>query len=85
MAHYWAHHTQYMDWIREQGWGSWTGDVSVLSGGSGGERQRRRGAERERNDEGLNEKGRSNESDECAKNEYGQPGDVEDLSWDAIT
>jgi len=56
MAHYWAHHTQYMDWMREQGRESWTGDVIALSGGSGGERQRRRGAERERDAEELDEK-----------------------------
>jgi len=37
VAHYWTHHTQYTDWMREQGIGegaSWTGDVAAMAGGS---------------------------------------------------
>jgi hypothetical protein len=64
VAHYWAHHTQYMDWMRDHGSDSWTGDIGAMSGGSGDERQRRRGAEGKRDDEALNEAGRGNESDE---------------------
>lgn len=74
-----------MDWMRERGRESWTGDVSALSGGSGGDRIRRGDVDRNRYDAGLNEEGLIDESGECAKNEYGQTGEVEDLSRDAIT
>jgi hypothetical protein len=44
-----------MDWMREHGRDSWTGDVGATSGGSAGEKQRRRDSERNRNDEELDE------------------------------
>jgi hypothetical protein len=67
VAHYWAHHTQYMDWLREQGRDSWTGDIGAMSGGSGGDRPSRRDVGRNRYAAGLIEEGRSDESEEGAE------------------
>jgi hypothetical protein len=56
-----------MDWMREHGRDSWTGDIGAMSGGSGDNRPREQGTERNRDDEGLNQGGeeeQGNESDE---------------------
>jgi hypothetical protein len=67
IAHYWAHHTLYMDWMRDHRSDSWTGDISAMSGGSGGDRPSRPDVGRNMYAAGLIEEGRSDESEEGAR------------------